>query len=176
MNAQHISLGAVGALVLAVLAVGALAGTGAATVETNETNFVAVGNDTLSNQTLTVTNDTRSIYVELDNSTGGAPEPVNVTVFGIDDGGNETQVDKVQISAAANSTEMYEFTAIDTSTYSEYRVLVEGNGSAIASTALDVGTVKEVSGGGGLLGGSGVTGSAALGVLVIAGIILFARD
>ncbi|WP_411964534.1 hypothetical protein [Haloferax sp. YSMS24] len=176
MTATWKDVGAVGLLVMIIASVGALAlaGGAAATVTTDTANFTNITDDELANQTLDVTNDTRSLYVELDNDTYNATGPANVTVFGIDNG-TETQVDKVQIEAAANSTEMYEYTSIDTANYSSYRVLVEGNSSDIETAAIDIGTVAEVSSGGGWLdGGSSSVG--VVGLLVVAGLVLFARD
>lgn len=171
MNFSRKDAGAVCLLVLVVASVAALAfaGGAAATVTTDTANFTALTNATeLANETLDVTNDTRSVYVELDNDTYNATSPANVTVFGVDDGGNETQVSKVQISAAANSTEMYEYSSIDTANYSSYRVLVEGDNSTIETAAIDIGTVAEVSSGGGWLSGDNTsTGALAIGALVV---------
>jgi hypothetical protein len=155
----------------------ALSGVAGATVSTDPANFSAVGNDTLSNQEFTVANDTRSLYVDLDNSEYNATEPVNATVYGVDSEGNETQVEQVQISAASGSVESYEYTSLDPAAYPSYRVEVTGNGSAIESPALDVGMVGRISGGGGLLGGSSIGGVPVLVVIVAgAGYLLFVRD
>lgn len=155
----------------------AVVGMASATVTTDTANFTATGNDTLSNQEFAIDENTRSLYVDLDNSTYNATEPVNTTVYGIDADGNETQVEKVQISAASDSLESYEYTNLNTSKYDSYRVLVEGDGSAVESAALDVGTVSKISGGGGLLGGTSIGG---VPVLVLAGLVggyvLFVRD
>jgi len=161
------TLAVVGLLVAAIAAV-AFVGLGAATVTTDSANFTSVGNDTLANQTIDVTNDTRSLYVELDNDTATASEPAEVAVFEVDGDGNETEVDRVQISAADGATELYEFDALDPTNVSTYRVEVLGTASAIDSAALDVGTVAAVSSGGGFLGSS--SGGLSLGVIAVVGI------
>lgn len=165
--------------IVLVLLVGGLAfvGGGAATVATDSANFSAVGNDTLSNQELAVDNDTRSLYVDLDNSAYNATEPVNTTVYGVDSSGNETEITEVQIEAASDSVESYEYTSLEPTTYDSYRVEVLGNGSAIESQALDVGTVGKLSGGGGGLLGGSVGGVPIVAVLVVGGAyFIFVRD
>jgi hypothetical protein len=171
---QLVALAFVGLVLLGGVSMVGMAG---AATTTDTANFTAVGNDTLSNQEFVVDNDTRSLYVDLDNSAYNATEPVNTTVYGIDADGNETQVQKVQISAASDSVESYEYANLNTSKYDSYRLLVEGNGSAVESAALDVGTVSKISGGGGLLGGSSIGGVPVL-VLVglVGGYVLFVRD
>jgi hypothetical protein len=170
------TLALVGLLVTAVAAV-AFVGLGAATVTTDSANFTSVGNDSLANQTIDVTNDTRSLYVELDNDTATASEPVEVAVFEVDADGNETEVDRVQISAADGTTELYEFDALDPTNVSTYRVEVLGTASAIDSSALDVGTVAAVSSGGGFFGGSsGGIGIGAIAVVGIGGYLALKED
>ena len=132
----------------------AAVGLGAATVESDPTNFAAAGSDDLYNSTVSVDNDTRSVYVTLDNEAYNVSEPTNVTVYEVVNG-SEVQVDQAQVSAESGSVETYEYTSIDAANGSEYRVTVIGNSSAIDSAALDVGTITKVSGGGGWLGGSG---------------------
>ncbi|KAB1185668.1 MULTISPECIES: lactonase family protein [Haloferax] len=175
MSLSKKDVGAIGLLVAVVSAVAmlALAGGAAATVDTDTANLTAVGTDELANQTLAVDNGTRSLYVELDNDTYNASTAANVTVFAIDNG-TETQVDKVQISAATGSTEMYEYTSLDTANYSSYRVLVEGNSTTIESAALDIGTVAEVSSGGGWLSGS--SGSAGIGIVLVLALLFIVKD
>lgn len=166
----------IGLVAVSLVAVALMAGSGAAVVTTDETNFTAVGNDTLSNQEFAVDNDTRSLYVDLDNSTYNATSPVNVTVIGVADDGTETQVSKVQISAAADSVESYEYTGVDSSTYSTYRLEVVGTGTDIESQALDVGTVQKTSGGGGLLGGGSIGGIPIIALVLIGGGYFLVRE
>ena len=158
-------------LVVAIVATilgASVAGLGAATVTTDETSFTAAGSDELHNATIGVDNDTQSLYVTLDNDEYNATEPANVTVYEVDNG-TETQVDKVQISAASGSVETYEFSSLDVSNVTEYRITVIGNTSNIESSALDVGTIEKVSGGGGFLSGSGSIGGVGIVAIVVVG-------
>jgi hypothetical protein len=133
-------------------------------VTSDAANFSDVGgNDTIADRTLMVDNSTRSLYVEVDNSSGNATAPVNVTVLAIDDQDVQSQVDKVQISAGSGS-ELYEYKNVSPSEYPEYRVLVEGNSTDVEPQTVTVGTVSEVAGGGGTfsLGGDVTIGGVSL--------------
>jgi hypothetical protein len=166
----------------AVLALGS--GSALADVTTDTANFSDVGNETLADQTLMVDNSTRSVYLEMDNSSGTANGTVNVTVYGIDESDVQTRVDRVQVSAGANSTELYEYESLDTQTYDEYRVVAEGNSSFVDPDTLTIGTVSEVAGGGGTFSLGGDVDLAGysipfgvVGAIVVAGaVVLLGRD
>jgi uncharacterized membrane protein YuzA (DUF378 family) len=173
--------GAVGGLMVAPAAAAAPGAASGPTLDvtTDAANFSDVGNDTIADRTLMVDNSTRSIYVEIDNSSGNATAPVNVTVLAIDDQDVQSQVDKVQISAGSGS-ELYEYQNVSPDAHPEYRVLVEGNSTDVEPQTVTIGTVSEVAGGGGAfsLGGDVTIGgvslpfglalaAAALGVLLL---------
>lgn len=124
----------------------------------------------LANETVTVDNDTRAVYAQATNITN---DTADVTVYGIDANGNETQEATGTLDTSTTETDLYEFTSVDAANYSEYRVVITGDGA----DSTEIGTVQEVSGGGGgFIGGSGGVG---LGVLVVAafvGLAFIMRD
>lgn len=158
LKAISLALAVAAAALATTFAAPALAGT-----EGNTAAFGAAGNDELADKNVTVGNDTQSVYVELDDTSDGenATGNVNVTVYGVDDGGNETQVDKVQLQPDDDGeAELYEYTSINTSQYGEYRVLAEGNSTDSPSSAVTVGTIEMVAGSGG--GGGSLTSGSGL--------------
>lgn len=174
-------------LLVAAIAVPLLVGVGSAAVETDTANFTNVTDDLLVDEQVEVTNDTRSVFVEVTDDGDKAEGPVNATVYEVDSENIQTQVDKVQITAPDNGTELYEYgddsgETLDTNM--SYRVVVEGNSSDVNASAVTVGTVSEVAsaGGGGSfsLDGSttiaGVTVPVVGLVLIVGGVLLYARD
>jgi hypothetical protein len=145
-----------------------------ADVTTDSASFVSVGNETLVDERLDVTNETRSVYIEYDNSSGNSTATVNATVYGVDSESVSTELETVQISPVADGTEMHEYTLTDSdkSSYEEVRVVVEGNSTNVEDGAISAGRIMEVAGtGGGLLGGA--TGDST-GLWVIGGVVLVA--
>ena len=147
-------------IVLAVLLVGAvvvgvlsLSGVGA-----------AVGNE-LTNQTVSVGEDTDGLRVLAENTTG----ELNVTVSGIDADGNETQVATGTLNATSgpNATDTYEYRNVNATLYPDYLVTVTGD----AAETLDVTKLQVVQpGGGGLISDVGQS-SSALGLLALLGLL-----
>jgi hypothetical protein len=156
--------------------------TASADVVTDSANFTSVGNDTVVDTRLDVTNETRSVYVEYDNSSGNSTATVSATLYGLDEESVSTEIETVQVSPVADGVEMYEYTVTDSdkTAYSEIRVVVEGNSTNVEEDAVSAGRIMEVAGtGGGLLGGA--TGSstglwAIAGVVALAGFLLTRKD
>lgn len=146
---------ALAALGLALVATGA----GAADTGTNE----------LHNETLDVSNDTQALHVSATESN----DTLDIAIYGIDDDGDETEVDTSTLDATDEAA-TYEYENVDPEIYDQYRVVVTGDGA----DDLDVAKVELVGGGGGFLdrdlGGLGYDMPAwmqALGGLVVMGIV-----
>lgn len=94
----------------------------------------------LSDKTHSVNNDSEQVYVEVQNTT----DYVTATFYGVDSGGNETQVGKVHLTAGATEIVEHRIT-VDPANYSSYRVEVTGTDAEI----IESGVVAKLSGGGG---------------------------
>lgn len=103
----------------------------------------ATGNVTHANETVTVDNDTQSIYVEAENASD---------VLDVQIAENGTEVANGTLDATNNTTDSYEFEGIDPANHSEYRVLVSGPNNSTVER-VDVLTVG-INRGGGSVGSS----------------------
>lgn len=131
------------------------------------------GNTEVLNETVSVDDDTQSVYAEIDanETTDAAP---TVTFYGIDGNETETQTGQQSVTVTANQTELVEHADVDPDAYDSYRIVVEGDDSAIDGAT--AGIIQKVAGGGmGLLGGSGGAGSAVAALAVIGGAYLYSR-
>lgn len=122
----------------------------------------AAGNTTHADRTLSVSDDTRSLYVSAEN----ASDVLDVTIHGIDNESITTEVDTGTVDATANSTDSYEFAGVDPTTYPEYRIQVTGPENSTVET-LEVSKVEVVAGGGMIPRGS-ETRAAIIGAVVLA--------
>ena len=139
------------ALAAVVVVAFGLSGVATSPVEAQESGKV------LADETLSVDNETRSVYALAENTTAGYP--INVTVYAVDSNGIETEVANGTLNAtSANGTDLFEYTSLDPGNYTSYRVVVTGDGETVER--VEVGAVREVTGGGGGLGlggGSGIS-------------------
>lgn len=172
---------------LALLVAGSVlvgsAGVAAAAVVTDPANFGTAGSDEVENTTFSVTEDTQSVYVEMDsaNASGNA----NVTVSWEQDDGTTGEVETVQLQPNSDGSAVLHETTVDPANYSTYRVVVTANSSDVPASAIDTGTVELVAGSGGGGGsleveGDGLTATI-MGVPVVlalaaVGAFLIARD
>lgn len=124
------------------------------------------GTTTVANETVAVDTDTRSAYAEV-SAAENENVTVNVTWYGIDSNGTETQVaDRSGVLVKANTTQMYE-EEVNATAYDEYRVQVIAQANETNATAT-VGTIQKVAGGGGgLLGDSGSIGAGGIAAVVV---------
>jgi hypothetical protein len=134
------------------------------------------GGETLADETIAVDNETRSVYALAENTTDGYP--ITVTVYNVTEQGIEQEVASGTLNATGdNATDLFEVTDLDPENVSSYRVVVTGDGETVER--VEVGAVREVTGGGGGLGFSagGGTPIALVGVIALVGAALyFGRD
>ena len=131
----------------------------------------------VENSTVDLSDDTTGLYGEatVDNATD-----VTVTFYGIDDGGNETQLSTETLSPAAGETARSEYTVTDSdlSNYSSARIVI--NSTAVDVNSTDYGAMLTVSGGGGSSSGGLPMGLTWIqvggGVLVIGLIAVFVGE
>lgn len=128
-----------------------------------ETATATAANEPIAEDTLGVDNDTQAVQALAENATG----TLDVTVYGVDADGNETEVATGTLDATGNSTDTYEYSSLDPSTYGEYRVVVDGDADA---ETIEIAKVQVVSGGGGLIGDLGGTNVVA-GLGALAGLV-----
>ncbi|MXR39806.1 hypothetical protein GRX01_00320 [Halobaculum sp. WSA2] len=152
------SVGLLAALLVAVAAlVGATGGVAAADVE-------------LTNETVAVDGDTRSVYADL-NATENVSGSANFTVefVGIDSEGNETgTLDTRNATVDSGNTSLVEYTDVNASAYSEVKVKVhvDNETAATENVSAEIGTIEMVAGSGGGSGLSSSLGSLGTGGLV----------
>lgn len=91
-----------------------------------------------------VDGNTEHVFVEVEDTNG---TNVTATFYGVDSNGNETQEKQVTLNAGSGETDSYELTNVDSTNYSEYRVVVEGTGDHPA--AINSGTSDGTSSGAG---------------------------
>lgn len=107
----------------------------------------AAASTELHNETHTVDNSTRSVHVEVMNTTNastGNLTDVTATFYGIDANGTETLVDEFTFSASADET-VEKSVDVDATAYEKYRVVVTGDSAEL----IDSYVLTEASGSGG---------------------------
>jgi len=138
------------------------------------------GSGELVNDTIDVTNETESIYVDAvgnDSMNGSGPVNVTVTVTGLEEGqdlANGTEVDSTTLSVAEGATESYDYqlTDSDREDYDELVIVVDAEDETLIDSA-DWGSLVDNPGGagGGLGGAAGSTGVGVLVVLLIGALV-----
>ncbi len=144
--------------VVAGLALGAVGGVSAADVE-------------IANDTVSVDDDTSSVYAEVDTTNNTGDANVTVEFVPIADG-NESDPITRNLTVASGETTLEEYQDVNATEYDSYRVVVTADNST--NTTATVGTFQKVAGGsgGGGIGGTGIGAGAAL-VLLGVGALLF---
>jgi len=145
------------------------------------------GSGELVNDTIDVTNETESIYVDAvgnDSMNGSGPVTVTVTLEGLtadETAGNGTVLNETTLSVAAGATESVDVTLSDSDreTYDTVHVLVStSTEDESLIDSVDWGSLVATAGGagGGLGGVGGSTGMVALVVLALAAIVAARGD
>jgi hypothetical protein len=166
---------------LLIVACIALAGLAAvAGVASGETYSGVNGTDMPLNQTFDVSNDTESLNVIAENVTN---DTASLTVFGVDDAGNLTEVSTASITTdAANGTytDSFTYSGLNASKYGSYKLSLAGDG---ADTVEMYALRRDGGGGAGFLGGGGLGGlpatelaGAGLVILMLGGAWIVRRD
>lgn len=136
-------------------------------VATGATGTVAAADSSteLRNTTFTVDNDTESVRIVAEGTNG----TLDAAIYGLE-GSNETEVTNTTLSADSGNTTTFEW-PVNASAYSQYRVVVTGNGSEY----LEVSKLQAMTGGGGgLLAGGVPAGQEVLAVVVVAVLLVVA--
>jgi len=144
--------------VVAGLALGAVGGVSAADVE-------------IANETVSVDNDTASVYAEINTTENTGDANVTVEFIPIADG-NESDPITRDLTVASGETTLEEYQDVNATEYDSYRVVVTADNST--NTTATVGTFQKVAGGsgGGGIGGTGVgVGGAAVALVVAFGLL-----
>ncbi|QZX99798.1 hypothetical protein [Halobaculum rubrum] len=138
----------------------------------------------LTNETVAVDGDTRSVYADL-NATSDVNTSANFTVefVGIDADGNETgTLDTRNVTVDSGNTSLVEYTDVNASAYSQVKVMVhvDNTTASTANVSAEVGTIQMVagSGGGGGIGSSlGSIGTGGLvAIVLVGGYVLLGRE
>jgi spermidine/putrescine-binding protein len=111
-----------------------------------------VAAETLDDSTYSVTNDTQSVYAEVtgtSNISSASTADASVTYYGVNDDGVASEVSTSTVTVENGTTTLDEYTSINSSKYSEYRVVVDGNASKLD---VETGTISKAAGGGSILG------------------------
>jgi hypothetical protein len=172
---------AVGLVVLGLLlgATGGAVGQTATTTATPTTTTTTTDSGvTLANSTVSVDNDTRSVYADL---AAGANSSVDleVTFSGVDSNGNETELKTRSIALNASEERLVERTNVNTSKFDSYRVMVTAPNLNSTEATAEAGKVAEVAGGGGgfgIGGGVGSIGTVGIVVIVAGALLVLRRD
>jgi len=145
------------------------------------------GSGELVNDTIDVTNETESIYVDAvgnDSMNGSGPVNVTVTLEGLtadETAGNGTVLNETTLSVAAGATESVDVTLSDSDreTYDTVHVLVSTEDESLIDS-VDWGTLtKTVGGAGGSIGSLGsIAGIPIIGIVAVIGgyFIFMMRD
>ena len=159
------------ALVVAIVAISAIGLGFAAGGVAGQTNSTELVNDTID-----VTNDTESAYVDvvgIDDMNGSGPVSVNVTFEGLnrtETPGNGTVLEETTLSVADNTTESANVTLSDSDreTYDSIHITASTGGNASLVDTVNWGTVGMGGGAGiGLGGGTGALGTVAVVLVVV---------
>lgn len=129
-------------------------------------------------KTFSVDNQTEALRVSAENISANSDgfNALDVEVFGVDSGGNETSVDTGEVNTTGSGTtaDVFRFESIDPQTYPSYRVNVTGAGAEF----LEIDKIQAVTGGGGFIpsgsiGGVSYVQAAGIGaiLLLIGGLI-----
>lgn len=160
------------ALVVAIVAISAIGLAFAAGGVAGQTNSTDLVNDTIN-----VTNDTESAYVDvvgIDDMNGSGPVSVNVTFEGLngtETPGNGTVLEETTLSVAENTTESANVTLSDSDreTYDSIHITASTDGNASLVDTLKWGTVGM--GGGAGAGLDGETGTVGIVVVLLLGAV-----
>lgn len=159
------------ALVVAIVAISAIGLGFAAGGVAGQTNSTELVNDTID-----VTNDTESAYVDvvgIDDMNGSGPVSVNVTFEGLnrtETPGNGTVLEETTLSVAKNTTESANVTLSDSDreTYDSIHITASTGGNSSLVDTVNWGTVGMGGGAGvGLGGGTGAIGTVAAVLVVV---------
>jgi hypothetical protein len=106
-----------------------------------------VAAETYHDRTHAVDDNTTEVYLDVEDTNG---TDVDVTVYGVESDGNESQVDTAVLNAASGETDTYNYTNIEPSTYDEYRITVTNTTSGQdAPASISSGIKEDTSDGGG---------------------------
>ena len=134
------------------------------------------GSGELVNDTIDVTNDTESAYVDvvgIDDMNGSGPVSVNVTFEGLNGSetpGNGTVLEETELSVAENTTETANVTLSDSDreTYDSIHIAASAGGDSSLVDTVNWGTVGMGGGAGVDLGGeTGAIGTVAVVLVVV---------
>ncbi|MFY4815312.1 hypothetical protein ACOJIV_21825 [Haloarcula sp. AONF1] len=134
------------------------------------------GSGDLVNDTIDVTNDTESAYVDvvgIDDMNGSGPVSVNVTFEGLNGSetpGNGTVIEETTLSVAENTTESANVTLSDSDreTYDSIHITASTGGDSALVDSVNWGTVGMGGGAGvGLGGETGAIGTVAVVLVVV---------
>ncbi len=131
----------------------------------------------IANDTVEVDTDTRSVYADLNNSEADSSTNATVWFYGVDEDGNETELEERNVTVDAGNEILVERTDLNSTKYPEYRVVVEADNSS--NMTASVGSIQQVAASGGGDGGVGGTGLSigAVGALaVVAFLVLRGGD
>jgi hypothetical protein len=154
------------ALSLAVLAVASLAVpfllVGAAPAAADHAgNDGSFSGETLHNEMAEVDNDTRALYVEVENGS----DPVDVHIY---ENGTSVANNTLNATSGPNATDSWEYGGVDPVNHSEYRVKVFGpENSTLERTTVSRLTLVSGGGGGAISFGASGTSVGALGAAVV---------
>lgn len=143
-----------GAALLIVVVLATFSMAGAATHNVNNSTEY-------HNSTYSVDNDTQSVYIDVEDTNGTT---VHAFFYGIDSGGNVTEVHNETMTAAAGEIVSAD-TPVNATTYDEYRVVLEGDDTTDKPVSVESGLISKLAGGGGVTLNSTFLGIPLYGVL-----------
>ncbi|QKY20605.1 hypothetical protein B4589_009525 [Halolamina sp. CBA1230] len=168
-------------LMLVLVVVGLLVGaTGGAIAQEGTATPTATDSGSgveLVNSTVSVDNDTRSVYADV--AAGNSSVDLTVTFAGVDADGNETELEERSVTVNASEEQLVERSDVNTSAYESYRVMVTAPNLNSTEATAEVGKVAEVAGGGGgfgIGGGAGSIGTVGIVVVVAGALLVLRRD
>lgn len=159
------------AFLLALVVLGTVIGGGFATLA------VAASDVELANETVSLTNDTDTVYAEISNTSYNT----TVTMTAIDSDGTELEMLNQTVQPVSeNNTTLVEDSP-DTSTYDKYRVVVSGNETDNGTASITIGTFEKTTGGAGGTDDGGLfsdwsNGQLFLGFILIAAVFAVMKE
>jgi len=160
------ALGLVATLLVTAVLLGGIGGVSAASA-TNTT--------TVLNSTVSVSQNTQSVYVEALNTS----ENVTVTLSGLHNG-TTTELTNHTIAPTNDTLWTYPASSFNTSTFSRVRVVATAPANLTATASVNAGVMQKVAsgGGGGWLGKvpGGQNGAVVIALAVVAGLVLLTRE